>query len=370
MNVAVVPVQSGRDLERFIALPYDLYRRDPLWVPPLRMDVRTILSPQKNPFFEHAQSQYYLARTNGRIVGRIAAIKNDAHNVLHKDKVGFYGFFECIDDPEVATALFEAAGAWLREQGLDTMRGPMNPSINDECGLLVDGFDTPPVVLMPHNPTYYVALHERFGFRKAKDLICFWGGGEHPPERFTRASRTIAERYDVQLRPLDMKRFEEEVELVKALFNQAWEQNWGYVPMTEAELEHLAKQLKPIIVPELVIFAEHAGRVIGFAVALPDFNVALKHNPSGRLFPGLLKVLWYSRKIHRVRIALLGAVKEYQGKGIDALLYHRIWTECVSRGMPYGEAGWVLEDNAAMVNGMQRLGFHPYKTYRVYDISL
>ncbi len=370
MSVAVVPVRSGRDLERFIALPYSLHRRDPLWVPPLRMDVRTILSPKKNPFFEHAQSQYFVARTNGRIAGRIAAIKNDAHNTLHEDTVGFYGFFECVDDAEVAAALFGAAAAWLRERGLHTMRGPMNPSINDECGLLVDGFDTPPVVLMPHNPAYYIPLHEQFGFRKAKDLICFWGGGTHPPERFARASRTIAERYDVRLRTLDMRRFREEVDLVKVLFNQAWERNWGYVPMTEAELEHLAKQLKPIIVPELVIFAEHAGAVIGFAVALPDFNVALKHNPSGRLFPGLLKVLWFSRKIHRARIALLGAIKAYQGKGIDALLYHRIWSECVSRGMYYGEAGWVLEDNAAMVNGLLRLGFQPYKTYRIYDVPL
>ncbi len=370
MSVAVVPVRSGRDLERFIALPYSLHRRDPLWVPPLRMDVRTILSPKKNPFFEHASAEYFLARANGQVVGRIAAIKNDAHNALHRDKVGFYGFYESVDDQTVATALFDAAAAWLRSHGFDTMRGPMNPSINDECGLLVEGFDTPPVVLMPHNPTYYVPLHDRYGFHKAKDLICFWGGGQKPPERFARASHTIAARYDVTLRTLDMKRFQEEVELVKALFNQAWEQNWGYVPMTEAELDHLAKQLKPIIVPELVVFAEHAGRVIGFAVALPDFNVALKHNPSGRLFPGLLKVLWYSRRIHRVRIALLGAVKEYQGKGIDALLYHRIWTECVARGMPDGEAGWVLEDNAAMVNGLLRLGFRPYKTYRIYDVAL
>jgi len=370
LSVEVVAVRSGRDLERFIALPYSLHRRDPMWVPPLRMDVRTILSPKKNPFFDHAEAQYFVGWADGRMVGRIAAIKNDAHNALHKDKVGFYGFFESVDDPAVATALFDAAAAWLRARGFDTMRGPMNPSINDECGLLVEGFDTPPVVLMPHNPAYYIPLHERYGLRKAKDLICFWGGGEAPPERFNRASKILAERLGVTLRTLDMKRFREEVDLVKVLFNQAWEQNWGYVPMTEAELEHLAKQLKPIIVPELVIFAEHAGRVIGFAVGLPDFNVALKHNPSGRLFPGLLKVLWYSRKIHRVRIPLLGAIKEYQGKGIDALLYHRIWNECVARGMPYGEGGWVLEDNAAMMNGMIRLGFHAYKTYRVFDIAL
>lgn len=370
MSLEVVPVRSGRDLERFIAFPYALHRRDPMWVPPLRMDMRTILSPKKNPFFQHAQAQYFLASDDGRLVGRIAAIQNSAHNQLHHDRVGFYGFFESIDAAAPAATLFDAAARWLRERGLDTMRGPMSPSINDECGLLVEGFDTPPVVLMPHNPAYYVPLHEQYGFRKAKDLIAFWGGGEAPPERFVRATRIIAERMGVTLRALDMKRFREEVELVKALFNEAWEQNWGYVPMTDAELEHLAKQLKPIIIADLVVFAEIAGRVVGFGVAIPDFNVALKHNPSGRLFPGILKILWYSRNIDRARIPLLGTVKEYRGKGIDALLYHWIWTKSVARGMAQGEAGWILEDNAPMINGLIRLGFRPYKTYRVYDKGL
>jgi GNAT superfamily N-acetyltransferase len=366
----VVPVHDGRDRGRFIAFPYTLHRRDPMWVPPLRMDVRTILSPHKNPFFEHAEQQNFLAQRDGRVVGRIAAIRNDAHNRLHGDRVGFYGFFEAEDDQSVADALFQAAAQWLRAQGCDVMRGPMSPSINDECGLLVEGFDTPPVVLMPHNPAYYVPLHERHGFAKAKDLIAFWGSGDAPPERFERANRIIAERTGVQLRSLDMKRFHDEVELVKSLFNEAWEQNWGYIPMTDAELEHLAKQLKPIIVPELVVFAEIAGRVIGFGVAIPDFNVALKHNPSGRLFPGLLKILWYARRIDRCRIPLLGTLKPYRGKGIDALLYHWIWTRGVARGIRQGEAGWILEDNAPMINGLTRLGFRPYKTYRVYDIAL
>jgi GNAT superfamily N-acetyltransferase len=341
-----------------------------MWVPPLRMDVRTILSPKKNPFFEHASAQYFLARSAGRIVGRIAAIRNDAHNTVHGDRVGFFGFFESENDPTTANALFDAAASWLRERGFDTMRGPMNPSINDECGLLVDGFDTPPVVLMPHNPPYYVPLHERYGFRKAKDLIAYEGSGAAPPERLLRALETVSRRYGVTLRGLDMKRFRNEVELVKALFNQAWEKNWGYVPMTDAELEHLAKQLKPIIVPDLVVFAEIEGRVVGFGVAIPDFNVALKHNPSGRLFPGLLKILWYARKIHRLRIPLLGTIPEYRGKGIDALLYHWIWTRGNVRGIHWGEAGWILEDNAPMVNSALRLGFRPYKTYRVFDKPL
>jgi hypothetical protein len=364
-----VPVTDGRGLNRFIAFPYDLYRGDPLWVPQLRMDVRTLLSPAKNPFFQHAEARYFLAQQNGRVVGRIAAIKNDAHTREHGDRVGFYGFFESVDEQPVAAALFEAAGRWLREQKFRVMRGPMSPSINDECGLLVNGFETPPTLMMPHNPPYYVALHDRFGFAKAKDLLAFESPGAEIPERIARAAKVIADRKGITLRPLNMKRFKEEVELVKALYNQAWERNWGFVPLTEAEIDHLAKQLKPIVVPELVCFAEQQGKVIGFAVALPDLNVALKHNPSGRLY-GIPKILWYARKIRRCRILLLGTLKEYRMGGVDALMYHWIWTKGTALGFDWGEGGWILEDNVAMVNAAHALGFRPYKTYRIYDKSL
>jgi GNAT superfamily N-acetyltransferase len=333
------------------------------------MDVRTLLSPAKNPFFQHAQAQYFLARVGGRTVGRIAAIQNDGHNREHGDRAGFYGFFECINDPGVARALFDAVAAWLRERGLRPMRGPMNPSINDECGLLVAGFDTPPTLMMSHNPAYYVGLHEAYGFTKAKDLLAFESTTLTIPERITRAAKVIAARKGIRLRPLDMKRFKQEVELVKVLYNQAWERNWGFVPLTEAEIDHLAKQLKPIVVPDLVCFAEREGEVIGFAVALPDLNVALKHNPSGRLY-GLPKILWYARKIRRARVLLLGTLKEYRGTGIDALMYHWIWTKGVAHGITWGEGGWILEDNAPMVNAALQLGFRPYKTYRIYDRAL
>jgi GNAT superfamily N-acetyltransferase len=363
-------VTSGRDLKRFIAFPYELHRHDPLWVPQLRMDVRTLLSPAKNPFFQHAAAQYFLARADGRTVGRIAAIKNDAHNREHGDRVGFFGFFECVDDQPVANALFDRAGAWLRDQGCDTLRGPMSPSVNDECGMLVDGFDTPPVLMMPHNPRYYPRLVDEAGFTKARDLICYQSTGTEMPERLVRGARLVAERKGITLRQLDMKRFKDEVELVKQLYNAAWEKNWGFVPLTNAEIDHLAKQLKPVVVPELVCFAEKDGRTIGFAVALPDLNVALKRNPSGRLFPGLLKVLWAARKISRIRILLLGALQEFRGTGVDALMYAWIWEKGRAKGYDWGEAGWILEDNAAMTNGIQRLGFVPYKTYRVYDRPL
>jgi len=364
-----VPVTDGRGLERFIAFPYDLYRGDPVWVPQLRMDVRTLLSPKKNPFWQHAEAAYYLARRDGRTVGRIAAIANRSHNEIHQDKIGFYGFFESIDDQDVADALFEAAAAWLKGKGFDTMRGPMNPSINDDCGLLVDGFDTPPVIMMPHNSRYYVPLHERAGFHKAKDLIAWAGEGQGPPERYVKIAQRLAERAGVTLRPLNMKRFFEDVELIKELYNQSWEKNWGFVPLTGAEIDHLAKQLKPIAIPDLVPFAVRDGKVVGFAVALPDFNVALKHNPSGRIW-GLPWILWHARHIGRARVPLLGTIPEFRGRGIDALLYHWIWTKAAARGITWGEGGWILEDNAPMVNGAKALGFLPYKTYRVFDKAL
>jgi len=349
-----VPVSDGRGLDRFIAFPYNHYRDDPLWVPQLRRDIHTLLSPSKNPFFQHAEAQYFLANSNGRVVGRIGAIKNDMHNREHHDRVGFYGFFESINDQSVANALWDTAGAWLKQRGFDTMRGPMSPSVNDECGLLIANNGTPPSLMMPYNFPYYQTLHERYGFTKAKDLL----------------AQRAAERRGIKLRSLDMKRFDAEVELIKALYNSAWEKNWGFVPLTEAEIDHLAKQLKPIVVPELVIFAELEGSVVGFGVGLPDFNLALLHNRSGRMFPGILKVLWYSRKIHRARILLLGVVPEFRGRGVDALLYQKVWENSVKHGMPRGEAGWILEDNALMNKSATQLGFRISKTYRIYDTAL
>ena len=368
----IAPVSDGRGLDRFIAFPYDHYRHDPLWVPQLRRDIHTLLSPKKNPFFQHAEAQYFLAvrRADGKVVGRIGAIKNDAHTREHKDRVGFYGFFESIDDQAVANALFDTAAAWLRTRGFDTMRGPMSPSVNDECGLMIKNDGLPPSLMMPYNPPSYVALHERYGFTKAKDLFAYEGGGAAPPERLMRLSRRVAERAGITLRPLNMKRFAAEVEIIKALYNQAWEKNWGFVPLTEAEIDHLAKQLKPIVVPDLVVFAERAGKVVGFGVALPDFNRALLHNRSGRLFPGILKVLWHARKIDRARVLLLGVIPELRGRGIDGVLYEWVWNACVKHKMPQGEGGWILEDNAPMNKAAEQLGFHISKTYRIYDKPL
>lgn len=337
------------------------------------MDVRARLSPTKNPFFQHATSQCFVGRSNGRTVGRITAIKNEAHNREHGDRVGFYGFFESVDDQRVANALFAAAAAWLRERGCDTLRGPMSPSINDECGLLVEGFQTPATLMMPHNPPYYATLHDGYGLVKAKDLWVYESPATGHPEhlkRITGAVQLVGERQGITLRALDMTRFAAEVETLKGLYNAAWERNWGFVPMTDAEIDHLATQLKPIVVPDLVCFAERNAQVIGFAVALPDLNQALSHNPSGRLFPGILTVLWHARKVSRLRILLVGVLNEYRGTGVDAVMYHWIWTKAVARGYRWGEAGWILEDNWRMNNAVVRLGFRRYKTYRIYDKAL
>jgi len=385
-TAVVRPVATADDLERFIALPYELLKGDPMWVPPLRMDVRTMLSRTKNPFFEHAEAEYFTAerpatsapvgpvyRRDGQkweVVGRIAAIHNRLHNEFHNDTVGFFGFFDCLDNADTAKALFQAAAAWLKARGLTVMRGPASFSTNDECGLLVQGFDTPPTILNPHNPRYYVGLVEGAGFIKAKDLIQFQSTTAQMPERLIKGARLIAERKKITLRPLNMKKFDEEVELIKKVYNAAWERNWGFIPMTDHEIDHLAKQLKPVVVPDLVVFCERNGETIGFAAALPDMNVALKTNPSGRLFPGIVKVLWAARKINRLRILLLGLVKEYRMTGADALMYQWIWDKGTAKGFNWGEGGWLLEDNTAIINGLTHIGFGPYKTLRLYDRPL
>ena len=371
--MVVRPVSTARDLKKFIAFPYQLHRGDPNWVPQLRMDMNTMLSKKKNPFFEHSDAEYFLAERNGQVVGRIAAIENRQHNLYYKDKVGFFGFFDTVDDKGVAKELFGAAAAWLKGRGLTVMRGPASFSTNDECGLLVEGFDTPPTLLNSHNPRYYVPLVEKAGFTKVKDLyqyhIAVTDQAVGLPDRLVRGAQLVAEREQDMARKLDMKRFSEEVGRISRL-QFAWDKNWGFVPLTEHEIDHLAKQLKPIVVPEGVVFLEKEGALVGFAAALPDFNVALKKNPSGRLFPGILKILWASRKIKRGRILLLGLLPEYRRPAPRSCSYKWIWEEGYKLGFRWAEAGWILEDNAPMNNGLLRMGFTRYKTLRMYDRPL
>jgi GNAT superfamily N-acetyltransferase len=363
----VAPVLGRAEMDAFVAFPYDLHRGDPAWTPPLRRDARAVLDPARNPFFEHADERLFLARRGGRVLGRIAAIHDRLHDQVHGGRVGSFGFFESVDDPGVAAALFDAAAEWLAPRGRAVLRGPMSPSINDEAGLLVDGFDTPSVLMMPHNPRYYPALLEGAGFRKVKDLLAFQSAGTSLPERLASATDLVRRRYGVECRPIDMKRFSAEVALIRRLFNAGWEENWDHLPLTDGEVDYLARRLKPLLVPDLVAFAERGGEPVGFAAALPDFNVALRANRSGRLFPGILKVLWASRRITRLRVLLLGVVPAWRGRGVDAVLYRHVWDNGRARGYDWAEAGWILEDNHAMVNGLTRMGFEVYKTYRVYE---
>jgi GNAT superfamily N-acetyltransferase len=342
----------------------------------LRRDVAALLSRTRNPFFEHAEAEYFIAERGNEVVGRIAAISNRLHNETHGDRVGFFGFFDSIDDQQVADSLLEAAAGWCRDRGHDVLRGPTSFSVNDECGLLVQGFETPPALMMPHNPPYYIGLLERAGFAKAKDLWVYQGGSEERyvpvPERLARATEMIRQRQGITLRSLNMGDFHGEVERIKELYNSAWEKNWGFVPMTEHEIDHLAEQFKPVVIPELVPMAEKDGKLIGFGIALPDLNVIFRQNRSGRLFPMIFRLLWAlkMKRIRRARILLLGVVPAFQGKGVDAMLYHWIWTRSGERGIYWGEAGWILEDNPAMNAGLEKMTFKVYKTYRLYDRRL
>jgi GNAT superfamily N-acetyltransferase len=372
----VRPVASAADLRAFIDLPYRLHRGLENWVPPLRRDVGKMLDRSKNPFFDHGRATYFLCEHDGQAVGRIAAISNRLHNETHADAIGFFGFFESVDDPQVAGALLDAAAGELARQGHDRMRGPMSFSINDECGVLVEGFDSAPSVMMSYNPAYYGPLIEQCELVGVKDLLAYRGGHPErpvaPPARLARGTEILRRRLGVELRPARMSDFAGEVQRVRKLFNASWSENWGFVPMTERELAHAAADFKPVVIPDLLPFAMKDGREIGFALAVPDINLVLRSHRSGRLFPAALDLLWKlkRRRIGGARVLLLGILPEYRGRGIDAMLYHWIWSRAAENGISWGEAGWILEDNVAMSAGLVKMGFEVVRRYRVYEQPL
>lgn len=373
--MTVVPVRERRSRARFIDLPWRIYADDPAWVPPLRSDVRKLMDPG-HPFHEHAEVEYFLALDGaGEAVGRIAAVVNQVYNDFHDTRTGFIGLFESVDDPAVAAALLETAADWLRARGMTEAIGPFNLSTNDELaspGILLEGFDRPPVLLMAHNPPYYRRLFEAAGWQKQKDLLSYWLEEEHaPPERLVKGMERLARRVDgLVVRQLRLKDLDNEVELIKEVYNSAWEKNWGFAPLTESEVEHLAADLKPIIDERFALIAEVHGEPVGFAVALPDYNQALRH-VNGRLFPfGLFKLLWHRRNISRLRVFILGLKPGYHRTGIDALFYLKIFQNGLEAGIHQAEASWILEDNWGMRRGLERLGGQVYKTYRVYGTEL
>ncbi len=369
-GLVVAPVRGRRDRKEFLHFPWKIYAGDPNWVPPLLHDVKTLLDRSKHPFHRHADVEYFLARRAGEVVGRIAAVVNHAHNEFHGDHLGFFGFFEAVDDVDVARALLDAAGAWLRERGMDAVRGPANFSSNEEMGLLVDGFDGPPVIMMTYNPPYYADLIEAAGYAKAKDLLAYRIDSIGPQPRLVAGVERLAARRGLTVRVADMKRFDEEVAVMEAIYNQAWERNWGFVPMTHEEFTFLAKQLKPVANPDFILIAEAEGEPIAFGIGLPDFNYAL-HRINGRLLPfGLPKLLWYSRKIDWVRVITLGIKPGYRRTGVDAMLYLEMFRNAPKHGIRGGECSWILEDNWEMRHALERMGAVVYRTYRMYDKGL
>ncbi len=367
-TLIVRPVRTSSDRKKFIDFLYTFYADDPNWVPPLRMDRKKLIDTEKNPFYSHAKMELFLAERNGNVVGRIGAIINDNHNKEHNDSVGFFGFFECINDQQTASALFDEAKAFLKSNGMNAMRGPANPSVNDEYGLLVDGFDSPPVVLMTYNPAYYENLFLAYGLKKEKDLYAYiLDQNTVYTEKFNRANEIVKQRNSLTFRPINMKDFKNEVRRIKEVYNAAWQYNWGAVAMTNEEFDALAEDLKMVVEPELVLIAESKGKMVGFGLSLPDINVRLKGNRNGGLIGGLWRLLVAKKKIDLVRIIVLGVIPEFQKTGAAGALFYETAVRAKKLGYQYGEASWILEDNVMMNRAAEAMQGKRYKTYRIFQ---
>ena len=377
MSIEVVRVEGSSTLARFIDVPFEVHRPGGgRWIPPLRVMVRNVLDPGRDPFWRNADRALFLARPDGRPLGRIAAIENRSHTVTHGDRVGFFGFFESVDDPEVAGALLEHAAGWLTERGLETMRGPMSPSINHECGLLVDGFDTDPSFLTPWNPPYYARLLEQQGLVGEQDLLSFWIPTDPSHFGVTPGMARVAERARVRLgrltfRALGGRRFMRDAELCRVIFNEAWSGNWGFVPMTTEEFSYMARELRPILVGDMSFVAEVDGEAAGFMGVAYDYNRILKRIPSGRIFPtGIFRLLTGRRRLRHGRVILLGIRERYRGQHILPLFMHELLRRARIFGGVGAEASWVLEDNEAMIRPLVAMGASPYKRWRIYSREL
>ena len=373
-QVSIKRVTTPSELEEFIRFQFRLYRDDPNWVPPLLSERRDHFAAHKNPFFEHAAVQLFLARRDGNVVGRIAAIDDQIHPQVWDENIGFFGEFESIDDVSVASALVNAAADWLTQRGREAMRGPMNLNINDECALLVDGFDGPPVIMMPYNPPYYGQLLEGSGLAKIKDIYAykvdiarFGPNLENLPERVKRVARVAQERHGITVRKIDRKHLHEEAELIKPIYRQAWSENWGAVPMTDGEFDHLVDALAIVVDEELCYIAFRGDEPIGCSITLPDFNqVAAKMN--GRLFPfGWFHFLLGRKKIDGLRVLIMGVQKDYRLKGVESLFYQETCRVAVRKGYEWAEMSWILEDNYNVRRGIEMMGGEIYRTYRFYQ---
>ncbi|MBN2231251.1 MAG: N-acetyltransferase [Deltaproteobacteria bacterium] len=371
----ITPVRTRRQREQFIRLPWRLYHGDSCWVPPLLVERRRHLDPRHNPFFHHAEVDTWLATAAGLPVGRISAQVDHLHQERYGDGAGFFGHIDAVDDPAVFAALLETAGDWLRERGMRTVRGPFNFSINQECGLLVDGFDSPPMVMMGHAPSWYAARLEEQGLAKAMDMLAWRVNADFTPPAFlTRMAPRLAGR--VRLRPLDNRRFDAELDLIREIFEDAWQDNWGFVPFTAEELDELGRNLKFLVPPELVRFAEVDGEPAAMMVVFPNVNEAIR-DLDGRLLPlGWLRLLWRLKVsgVKTIRVPLMGVRRRLQnsrlGAALALMLITSLQEESLRRGVETAEMSWILENNEGMSHINEAIGGVPYKRYRIYAKEL
>jgi len=370
-------VESPADREAFIRLPWEIYRDDPAWVPPLLMERRDHLNPKKNPFFQRAEARFWLALRDGRPVGRISAQVNRAHLEAHRDATGHFGMLEAEDSAETFQALLKTVEGWLRGKGLQRIAGPFNLSINEESGLLVEGFEHPPSVMMGHARPYYARHLKACGYEKLKDLICYhYDARRDLPSGAARLLGKTMRAEALTIRPLDMGNYARDLGVIRDIFNDAWSENWGFIPMSEADLRHLAKELKPIVRPQSIAIAELEGEPVAMAIGLPNVNEAIA-DLNGRLLPcGWIKLLWRLKvkTTKTARVPLMGVRKAYHGSMLGATLalgvIDAIRQAQKALGMETGELSWILEDNLPMRRMIDELGGEAYKTYRVFGRAL
>jgi GNAT superfamily N-acetyltransferase len=364
-------VETAAQLKLFIDFPHDLYKHDPNYVPELFIAQRDLLSPKKHPFHKHSSLQLFLAYEDNKVVGRIAAILNNNHNEFNKTNDGFFGFFDCINDEEVAKLLFDAAEEWLKAKKINRIIGPVNFSTNETCGLLVEGFTTPPYAMMTYNSPYYLNLVEKQGYHKQTDLLAYEFLANAYNERALKLRQTLDERLvkkGIIIRQINLKDFTNEANRVREIYNQAWDRNLGFVPMTKDEFDYLAKDLKLVLDPAFCLIAEHEGKPIGFGLAIPDINQILIKVKRGRLLPtGIFKLLLGKSKINRLRIIALGVTEPYRKMGIEGSFYGAFMKRFAERNMQHAEASWILEDNTMMRLGIENINGKVYKRYRIFE---
>lgn len=366
MDIKIKSIESKKDLKDFVSITLNLYKNDPIYAHPLIKDMIKHLS-KSNPFFKQAKFKLFLAYKDNKPVGRIAGIINYAHLEFHNDNAGFFGLFECINDNKVAFALFEAVKNFLSEHGLKIMRGPMNLSTNEECGFLYDGFDTPSMIMIPYNPPYYNELAEFYGMRKIKDLYCFIVDiPMELPSKIDRVSR-FAEKQGIKVRTVDIKNLKEELYAFMDVYNEAWRENWGFIPITKDEIDYMAEKLRLVAISDLVIVAEKDSKPIGFFGAIPDFNEVLR-KLKGKLTPfAILKALYYRKKIKSIRLLLFGVKKDFRHKGVEAIMIREAFKGATKHGFKKCEFSWILEDNYDTINLTQIVGARRYKILRIYE---